>query len=158
MSRKPLSWPFHSPIRAWMTGARHIPGELPLDRWQRESIAADARRAWLCHGRNGLLVFAGVVVCLALFVLGVILLRWLENQHGWPRLNSPFGLVVTLGASIGFVCWRERTLPRFVFKALRDRGHDVCLGCGYLRSGLDTAISCPECGVTQLDPVGRGGP
>lgn len=97
--------------RSWFTGTRHIPKELPLNRWQRESIAADARRAWLGHGRNGLVAFAGIVAYLTVLVLGLILLRWLRNEHGWPDVSNYFTLVVTLGTSIGFVCWRERTLP-----------------------------------------------
>ncbi|MHC4429085.1 MAG: hypothetical protein ACYS0D_10870 [Planctomycetota bacterium] len=37
-----------------------------------------------------------------------------------------------------------------VRQAMRDLGHDVCVGCGYVLSGLKpSAQRCPECGLPR---------
>lgn len=137
-------WPV---TRPWFSGVRHIPAELPLNKWQRKSIAADARHAWLRHRWNGAILFGWMLLNLVIAAFGLGLLRWLHSIRGWPDLSSLFCFAGAFGLWIAFVFWRERTLPRFVYAELRLRGHDVCPGCGYLRRGLADADACPECGA-----------
>ena len=41
-------------------------------------------------------------------------------------------------------------------RAMRERGYDVCVSCGYRLVGLDDDISrCPECGASR---AARGDP
>ncbi len=134
---------------AWYSGARHIPPELPLNRWQRKAIAAEAQMAWMRHGKNGPKLFASLMLLLIGMICGLVVLYRLHRSHGWMDLSTAFIMVWICGSSLMLWCWRERTLPGFVFAELRARGHDVCLGCGYVRHGLNTDAGCPECGAVS---------
>jgi hypothetical protein len=42
---------------------------------------------------------------------------------------------------------------RAVRRAMRDLGHEVCIGCGYRLDGLPIAVArCPECGRDRAPP------
>lgn len=132
--------------RPWFSGVRHIPAEVPLDRWQRKSIAADARHKWLRHRWNGAILFGWFLLQMvfAAFALGT--LDWLREQQGWPDLSLVLVYAGGFGSMLAFWFWRERTLPRFVYGELQSRVHDVCPDGGYLRRGLAGVDACPECG------------
>ncbi len=50
--------------------------------------------------------------------------------------------------SVLFACWMYRYIYiKPVRRAMRDRGYDVCVNCGYRLQGLGASIAnCPECG------------
>jgi len=67
------------------------------------------------------------------------------------RAAAPAFWAVAIFVAGGAVLQRIRFAP-CVYRATRDRGHDVCLGCGYWLRGLGSeAARCPECG-TPLEP------
>lgn len=143
-SQRVGGWPV---TRPWFSGVRHIPAELPLNMWQRKSIAADARHAWLRHRWNGSILFGWFLLQMVFAVFALGTLDWLREQQGWPDLSLVLVYAGGFGSMLAFWFWRERTLPRFVYAQLRSRGNDVCPGCGYLRRGLAGADACPECGA-----------
>lgn len=64
-------------------------------------------------------------------------------------------IAVTLVAMLYLEC---RTEAPFTRRALRVMGHDVCVKCGYLHTGLRSDIkSCPECGAERDDNCPRCG-
>lgn len=139
----------------WFSGERHIPAELPLDRWQRKSIAIDARRAWLWDARTRLQVSLWLALVGVLGLLGVMLFRWLHRAQGWPDFTVPLFLYGwSISAYLLFLIWRERRLAKCVYAQLRLRGHDVCPRCGYLRRGLAKAEPCPECATVVSQESG----
>jgi hypothetical protein len=104
--------------RPWFSGVRHVPAELPLNRWQRRSIAADARHAWLRHRSNGVILFGWLLLQMvfAAFALGT--LDWLREQQGWPdlsvcgRVRLDARVLVLAGADAAGVCVRRTAVPR----------------------------------------------
>lgn len=140
-------------MRPIFSGCRFIAKELPLNAVERTRLAAEARRRWLGHGRNGLWMFLAFVLLLVVMIGGGAVLRHMKRSHGWPDLNFGFLMIVLLGCMVGFPAWRERRLGRFVYAELRNLGHDVCLRCGYLRIDIDAAAPCPECGTLAATNV-----
>lgn len=63
--------------------------------------------------------------------------------------------MAALGSAVGvsMTLISRFRLARFVYAELRDRGHDVCPRCGYLRTGLDESAPCPECGTLPTTNV-----
>ncbi len=63
------------------------------------------------------------------------------------RGAAPALLALLLFVVGGAVLQRARFAP-CVYRATRDHGHHVCLGCGYWLKGLDHETTrCPECGT-----------
>jgi hypothetical protein len=133
-------------LRWWHPGGRFIPCELGLDAPTRRAVLKAAGDRWMFETRNGLRALA--------WFLGAIVVSVLVMVLFWPLLKStgllPGNLVfVPLGVCwILFLHWQRRNgLPQSVYAELRARGHDVCRGCGYIRTGLDPLALCPECGT-----------
>ena len=68
----------------------------------------------------------------------------------WLRVPQPrFASIALICIAVSIVAaWLYRFLyTRPVRLAMRDLGHDVCIGCGYRLQGLNADITrCPECG------------
>ncbi|MDY7110095.1 MAG: hypothetical protein SYC29_15800 [Planctomycetota bacterium] len=103
------------------------------------------------------LVIAGVlaVPVVALLLAGSWLLfpgLWYEELTPivvvfWFVLGGYLGLAYVMGRFAAPACWR----------ALRERGFEVCLNCGYWLRGLpEDEDRCPECGAKRAPMPGAG--
>lgn len=131
-----------------MSLSNYLTQEIGLSRVERAGVLASARRASMRDlsgslrgtGLLMLSVWAGFVV----FALVKV---------GFKIAGSGLSPVWTsmMAGGIGAIVpslFVQHRLPRFVYAELRARGHDVCAGCGYIRTSLECQIPCPECGST----------
>jgi hypothetical protein len=142
--------------RRWYPGSRFIPPELGLDVPTRRAVLKAAGDSWMFQTRNGLWALAWFVGGLVATVLVLVLFWPLLKAAG---LTSLAGVVIYLPIAtlwFLFLVWQQRNgLPQRVYTELRARRYDVCRGCGYLRTGLDSVIACPECGVRSAPLTSR---
>lgn len=139
-------------MRRQHPGDRFIPSELGLERPTRRAVLKAATGWWLLEPRNwmwSLAWFVGLIVVLA-FVTPLLRANGLADASG--LVISP----LIFGWWILFLWWQCGRLGRHVYAELRDRGHDVCRGCGYLREGMDSLAVCPECGVRSVPLTAPG--
>ena len=87
------------------------------------------------------------------FVLPAVL-AW----FGFEGQTMPFliGAAIVLLLFWVWAAWVYNFIyARPVRRAMRERGYDVCVSCGYRLEGLDDDISrCPECGAPHGCPRG----
>ncbi|UCD75798.1 MAG: hypothetical protein JSV91_02550 [Phycisphaerales bacterium] len=135
----------------------YVDGALPLDRKQRKVIH---KAAWKLWGRNG----SNIVLYLAL-PAGYLVMLYLARQAVDLMVGGVMGplprvLRIALLIVVPVLCFiaggailqRYRFAP-CVYRAIRDRGFDVCLKCGYWLRGLGDEVKlCPECGAERELP------
>ena len=82
-------------------------------------------------------------------------MQWL----GWSNWTPPYLVAYALTVLLfwPWAAWVYRhAYVRPVRQAMRDAGHDVCVGCGYDLTGLgDGSNRCPECGW-PIPVTGKG--
>jgi hypothetical protein len=134
----------------------YINRDLQLTREERKAIHHDAWKLW---GRNRWNV-AIYLALPAVFLVGVESAREVGaviggavGAGGWIlklfRAGGLVALVVICFVIGGAVLQRIRFAP-CVYRATRQRGHDVCTRCGYWLRGLgDDVGRCPECGAER---------
>lgn len=77
-----------------------------------------------------------------------------------PGLLSIVWLVAFVLASavaeLPILAWQRRLFLRSIRGVLRERGLDICAGCGYSLDGLAMQSRCPECAaeIAAMPPVG----
>lgn len=98
-----------------------------------------------------------LAIVLPALLLYAVVLPLVLSHLGLADRTGPF----VIGAiAVSLVVW---VLSAFVYgwiyvravrRAMRDFGHDICVGCGYRLDGLppDAAL-CPECGAQRPPPI-----
>lgn len=83
----------------------------------------------------------------------LVALKLLRPALAWMGLGGQtgpyvFALLMIVVLFWPWSAWMFRSLyVRPVRMAMREAGHDLCIGCGYELRGLDESITrCPECG------------
>lgn len=130
-----------------------IPPELDLSREERRAVRkqvrAEARKmqgpsvflTWLIS----FLVVASIVLGIRFFLYFVVSKSY---QVGLIYLFT-FPFIVHLVLAL---LWRYR-YEKCTFRVLHDRGHAICLHCGYLLLGRsEDQTRCPECGGMNDQP------
>jgi len=141
--------------RLWPT---FVNPELGLTRQERKEVHRAAWKLWSKDWRNVLAYVLLIAAYVALAMLADVVLPGLAVSNG---TSGGVSRIVYLRAAVkillplfvfvvgGAVLQRLRFAP-CVYRALRDRGHDVCTVCGYWLRGLgDDATRCPECGASR---------
>ncbi|MGD2107991.1 MAG: hypothetical protein PVI86_01240 [Phycisphaerae bacterium] len=126
---------------------------LQLTRLERKEVHREAWKIWAANRWN-MVVY---LMLPTLYLAGVFFASdvggWLASLIGVDgrayKLFRAFGpalLAALCFVGGGVILQRYRFAP-CVYRALRKKGHDVCLKCGYWLRGLpDNAPRCPECG------------
>jgi hypothetical protein len=124
---------------------------LTLKKEQRALIYGDAWRLWSADPWNAVLyVFVLLLSLVLAFIVGeaVNLVLGRSAGAGFPSAS----LIATVIAFVLFGVIGASLLQRFrfracVYRALRERGYEVCLRCGYWPRDLpEDLVRCPECG------------
>jgi hypothetical protein len=102
---------------------------------------------------------------LALWTGAMLVLGWIAFGLGHGPLKAllaPLGVAQAWLASAVIWCALVSIIAawfyRFLYagpvrRAMREMGHDICIGCGYRLIGLPPSIDrCPECGE-QREPM-----
>lgn len=83
-------------------------------------------------------------------VIGVLIILGVAVSFGrtWPWNLSGLAMIVfSLFMVPTALTWR---LKRYVHRALREQGYDLCRECGYWLRGLHKGVKkCPECGADR---------
>ncbi len=134
----------------------YINRDLPLTRQERKAIHRDAWKLWQANKWN-------IVTYAALPAFYLLTMSFISDvggrlatflgvgglAHKLFRAAAPFALLVICFVGGGAVLQRFRFAP-CVYRAARQRGHDVCPKCGYWLKGLGADTQrCPECGCVR---------
>jgi len=130
----------------WLFGNYADP-QYDLTRREQHALSTLAHKKYLAPklfwGWTALIV---IPIALAFMFALPLTLNWLgKNGQTGPEI---IGVVIVLLSSWPYFGWMYRTLYTRPFrKAMREKGYDICLNCGYNLMGLDeTSPRCPECG------------
>jgi hypothetical protein len=105
----------------------------------------------------GFLVLSSWPALLYLTAIWLIVFLGERTNNGSPFVGGPVvGVVVVLAITVGYLLLQHiafskallLTYAPFVRKAMRERGHPICLRCGQLLHASD-ADRCPECGSSS---------
>jgi len=129
--------------------------DLGLSKGDRKTIHRAAWKLWWKDKRNVLVysLLPATYLLLVLFAGDIvdIMAATFGAGSGVQKLlrgAAPAVLAILLFVIGGAVLQRYRFAP-CVYRATRDHGHHVCLGCGYWLKGLgDDTTRCPECGTS----------
>jgi hypothetical protein len=131
---------------------QYISPDLGLSAEERRAVYRDAWKLWARDRRNVLLYIALPVVYILIVPFANDLggaAAGLVGGAGWPqmlgRAAAPIILLTVCFIGGGAVLQHYRFAP-CVYRAARQRGHDVCTNCGYWLRGLPPTGNCPECG------------
>jgi hypothetical protein len=135
----------------------YVDPELKLSREQRRLVRQRARLlmwrtpARINLGSNILILLMVALLPAALTCIPLFLLMRLGDPAVlWWGVPSVFVFEWLVMAWIGRWTWRPS-----VILAIRERGHDLCVKCGYWLRGLgDDVKRCPECGALR-EPMPR---
>lgn len=123
--------------------------ELGISKKDQNLILGAASSAWLKNKGNIVLY----VLALFIWATTIALTKLLLNRIG--PISSIYTTLLWVGTFVTFILgshyliFHIRFKP-YLFKALRDEGHDICLKCGYILFTLpDSETKCPECGTTR---------
>jgi hypothetical protein len=134
--------------RRWYPGNRFIPAELGLDAPTRCAVLKAAGDRWMLETRNGVGVLLWMVGVGIVCVVALAVLRPFLKSVGLAPVSGVIVYLLMFSLWPLYLLWQQRSgLPQCIYAELRDRGHDVCRQCGYLRNSLDGADPCPECGT-----------
>lgn len=132
----------------WLLGNYADP-QYELTSQEQWALSKAAHKEHLTWGRFSmwtLLVVIAPTLLVFKFALPVTL-KWL----GMDGQDMPYfiGCAIIVILFWPWSAWAYRRLyTKPIRRAMRDAGHDVCVGCGYLLDGLaDDAVVCPECGA-----------
>lgn len=135
---------------------QYVHRDLGLSPQQRRAVRRDAWKIWAGDRKNILLyltlpVAYLIAVPFASDVGGAA--AKLVNAGGWlyrpARAAAPVVLFVLCFVGGGAMLQRYRFAP-CVYRAMRQNGYDVCVGCGYWLKGLGAeSKNCPECGAAR---------
>ena len=144
-----------------MYGSSSIPKHIDLTDEDVDGIMLAAWRRWAVGPTRLLLTAFAVVAAIGVLMVVDHLLRGYFGQV--PRgVNTVvnvlwwFGLLAATEYAV-----RRFSFPPCLFAELRDRGHDLCIRCGYDLAALPgDEITCPECGRAghHRPPGGASGP
>ena len=91
-----------------------------------------------CSAAYALLPLAGGLVHAPLLAAAILV------------VGLPATVAVTIALDILFMFLIRPLLQRYVRIALRRKGYDVCMECGYLMFGVSPGtMRCPECGAQR---------
>jgi hypothetical protein len=126
-----------------------IDPSLPIDSKTQRDVRRSAWRRWNRNPLNGLVFGIALVTPIFFFPWISEQLTPVQAWTGIPAFLITFLIYVLYISALTLVIKRWRYTP-LVFAELRDRGFDVCLGCGYWLRDLDETIAnCPECGCVR---------
>jgi len=137
----------------WLWGNYADP-EFKLTAAEQRQVTRLAHQKHLPRGR--LALWTGVMIGLAWLALG---LGHDPLERLLTSLNVPSAWLVSIvmiGAAVSIVAaWCYRFLYAGPIRhAMREMGHDICVGCGYRLVGLPpSTMRCPECGEARLFPI-----
>ena len=128
----------------------YVDPELKLSAPERRAVRREARQHVRPNRRSFLLGILIIAPLLAFYIWGVIHYGGRYLTDVWPVANTFIRVVLVYAALWIVAAWLGRIMYRpFVLRAVRDRGYDVCLNCGYWLRGLEDdekSSRCPECG------------
>ena len=132
----------------WLLGNFADP-QYKLSREEQRELSDLAHRKFMPRRTFFLWTFVALLVPTGLvykFAMPSIL-EWLGLEgNNWGFLWAAVVLIFLFWIWCAYVYGILYTRP--MRHAMRERGHDVCVGCGYLLTGLASS-TCPECGAER---------
>ncbi len=139
----------------------YVDPELTLSRDERRAVRRAARRSVTLTRRSLLICVFIILPLLAFYIWGVVHYGGRYLTDVWPVANTFIRVALVYAALWTVAAWLGRTMYRpFVLRAVRERGYDVCLHCGYWLRGLEDdekSSHCPECGARRAPWPGEDG-
>lgn len=134
-----------------MSLRNYLKNDLGLSHFEQTEVLARAKQssaAKFHKSRIGALrITLSIVGGFAVFFLArFVLTRWVG---GSPLIEN---IIAGGAAGITASLLAIRSIRPQVYAVLRERGHNVCPKCGYLRKGLEDTAPCPECSTTISAP------
>ena len=133
----------------WLVGNFSDP-EFKLTRQEQREVTRLAHHKYLSKLKLGL--WTGGMVIVSWLMLG---LAWDPAGALLSSAGVPYARLIGLVILCIVPCIVSAWLYRFIYigpvrRAMRELGHDICVGCGYRLQGLNSSVErCPECGTPR---------